>query len=148
MLLRSSAALRWRVLRGKSLSAAAKRAGEMGVASLDILDTGSGFAGSGVWGVGSEEDCLYGEVVLTFFWIEYSKLEGVGSGGTRKWSVLWGDPDVGKPLCAALQTNISYPRLHLRISLPRSNWSYIYYVTIKQGEYERPMACGVTDTVP
>jgi hypothetical protein len=37
MLLRISIALRWRVLKGRSLSAAANRAGEMGVASLDIM---------------------------------------------------------------------------------------------------------------
>lgn len=37
MLLRSSAALRWRVLRGRSLRASAKRAGEIGVASLDMM---------------------------------------------------------------------------------------------------------------
>ena len=37
MLLRSSAAFKWRVLRGRSFRAAAKRAGGMGVASWDIL---------------------------------------------------------------------------------------------------------------
>lgn len=37
MLLRSSAALRWRVERGRSLRASAKRAGDMGAASEDIL---------------------------------------------------------------------------------------------------------------
>jgi len=37
MLLRISAALRWSVLRGRSLRAAAKRAGDMGIASCDIL---------------------------------------------------------------------------------------------------------------
>ena len=36
MLFRSSAALRWRVLRGRSLSAEEKRAGEMGSESDDI----------------------------------------------------------------------------------------------------------------
>lgn len=40
MLLRSSAALRWSVLRGKSLRASANLAGEMGVASLDIVKNG------------------------------------------------------------------------------------------------------------
>ena len=40
MLLRSSAALRCSVLRGRSFSAAAKRAGEMGVVALDIVEKG------------------------------------------------------------------------------------------------------------
>lgn len=53
MLLRSSAALRCSVLRGRSLRAAAKRAGEMGFVALDIV----GFWGreKRLWGGGGIE---------------------------------------------------------------------------------------------
>jgi hypothetical protein len=47
MLLRSSAALRCSVLRGRSLRAAAKRAGEMGVVALDIVGFGAERKGYG-----------------------------------------------------------------------------------------------------